>query len=442
MYSVTYRIKEVQQPRGGFLPISQFECINLDDEESYILHDECYNPSLLGTVVDYLTRFMLTKDAFMSFHFSVIAAESVKGKGFVQQLCSSITGLGKDSILSACELASYDVFYRNPINALTYSYSAPDEYTISHIRRMVERSVKAIMEDHPLQMIGITFEEGYSEIVSSGDADYLTENTLWDMKVSKRQQPTAEETLQLLMYYIMGCHSIHSEQFKKLSYIAIFNPRYNSIFRCSIQNISAELIQYIEDNVICYGQTPEEAYVKKHEKMYKSLDSQEWVTTKEAAELLGQPVELIRWMVRRKYISVQKKGRGYLLNSKELLSWCDENKPCITFKQWHKLGNELYGADQNIWKFVCPNCGRVFKVSEYPKYKESLPNVICATHKCITWYDFLTDFENVTCGYKYIINEGNNTELALGGVVIIDSDGNKHHAFMFADECNYYEIDT
>ena len=54
-----------------------------------------------------------------------------------------------------------------------------------------------------LQKMVFTFEGGYTNIVSSGDGDYLTEDTLWDFKVSK-EEPKSKYTLQLLMYYIMG----------------------------------------------------------------------------------------------------------------------------------------------------------------------------------------------------------------------------------------------
>ena len=74
-----------------------------------------------------------------------------------------------------------------------------------------------------LQKDGFTFEGGYTDIVSSGDGDYLTEDTLWDFKVSK-EEPKSKYTLQLLMYYIMGCHSIHPE-FQKIEKLGIFNPR-------------------------------------------------------------------------------------------------------------------------------------------------------------------------------------------------------------------------
>ena len=47
-------------------------------------------------------------------------------------------------------------------------------------------------EDYgPIVKDGFTFEpNGYTEIVNSGDGDYLTADTIWDFKVSKSKCPT------------------------------------------------------------------------------------------------------------------------------------------------------------------------------------------------------------------------------------------------------------
>ena len=50
---------------------------------------------------------------------------------------------------------------------------------------------------------GIVVKSGYTPTVDSGDGDYLTSDTMWDFKVS-RSKLTSKQTLQLLMYYIMG----------------------------------------------------------------------------------------------------------------------------------------------------------------------------------------------------------------------------------------------
>ena len=61
------------------------------------------------------------------------------------------------------------------------------------------------------------FEGGYTNTVSAGDGDFTTADTLWDFKVSK-MPVKKENTLQLLMYWRMGLHSIHPE-FLKIKYL-------------------------------------------------------------------------------------------------------------------------------------------------------------------------------------------------------------------------------
>ena len=57
MSSVTQKVKEIQQPRGGFLPVKKFKKIELYDE--YILNnEENIHASLVGLVVDYMARFL------------------------------------------------------------------------------------------------------------------------------------------------------------------------------------------------------------------------------------------------------------------------------------------------------------------------------------------------------------------------------------------------
>ena len=67
----------------------------------------------------------------------------------------------------------------------------------------------------------MTFEGGYTHTVNAGDGDFMTADTLWDFKVSKKK-PTKDHTLQLIMYWRMGLHSIHPE-YKNVRYLGIVN---------------------------------------------------------------------------------------------------------------------------------------------------------------------------------------------------------------------------
>ena len=232
MSSVTNRIKQIKQPRGGYIKPSQFQKIVFNDKLT--LYEENLNSSIIGMVVDYLTRFTETLN--------------------VKSALTQIKGLDDASIIAACKLCTYDIWYRNPLAAQTAKKTneiTPDDDTIKNIQIMVERSKLFWKKYGPITVDGFTFENGgYTSTVTTGDGDYLTANTIWDFKVSK-SEPTNKHTLQLLMYWIMGQHS-NKEEFKNITNLGIFNPRLNKAYILDVNNISTEIIKTVENDVICY----------------------------------------------------------------------------------------------------------------------------------------------------------------------------------------------
>lgn len=262
MYSVTKRISMVKQPYGGYLNKKQFDITTIDDEK--ILNEtENIHASLIGLAVDYLTRFMMGTTVEKAFKISLQGAmcldlflnSATDKKGLAlknaKKLLKGIKGLDDESVSNACKLVGYDVCFRagiigyKPVEEIN-----PDSDTIGNIVIMVNRSLIFWKEYGPIVKDGFTFEGGYTDIVSSGDGDYLTKDTLWDFKVSK-DEPKSKYTLQLLMYYIMGCHSIHPE-FEKIEKLGIFNPRKNKVYIANTSSISPEIIEKVSQEVIGY----------------------------------------------------------------------------------------------------------------------------------------------------------------------------------------------
>ena len=58
MSSVTQRISKIKQPRGGYINRKSFACITLEDEIT-LNTQENIHPSLIGLVIDYMTRFCM-----------------------------------------------------------------------------------------------------------------------------------------------------------------------------------------------------------------------------------------------------------------------------------------------------------------------------------------------------------------------------------------------
>ncbi|MBO6094818.1 hypothetical protein J6P11_02175 [bacterium] len=114
MASVTQRIKEIKQPKGGYISPKLFQKIFLktDDKLATI---ENISQSTIGSVVHYLTRFCLNKDKFNAFIISIIGAQLAekyynikKAIKNASKLLEDINGLDDQSIINACKLVEYD----------------------------------------------------------------------------------------------------------------------------------------------------------------------------------------------------------------------------------------------------------------------------------------------------------------------------------------------
>lgn len=270
MATVTERIKQIQQPKGGYLPLSVFEKIQFDD--GIILNArENINATLIGSAVDYMTRFLLTGDkhAFeipvrgMSIASAVVYHDKYAlHDEFSYIFQNATTGEFNDNVIvSACKLASFDVWYRNTPQAVYLQYSGreyesinPTKLTIDNIKTLMSRTFAFFKQFGPVKKFGFTFEKGYTATVTNGDGDFLTSDTLWDLKVAKEdtmKKSAKNYTLQILMYWIMGQHS-GQEIFKGIKKIGIFNPRLNIAYVLDISKVSNDIIKSVENDVICY----------------------------------------------------------------------------------------------------------------------------------------------------------------------------------------------
>lgn len=251
MCSVTKRIEKIKQPRGGYIRPRDFEKILLGSGIEELHPIENVQPGLVGLAVDYLTRYMTGTPIRDAFAVSIAGAAALKEFSLLEFLLTSVNGLDNDSIDAAVKLTGFDSAFRAGIG--TYrpvEEIEPDTATIENIRIMVERSLHFFERFGPKVLDGLTFEGGYTGYVSHGDGDFLTKDTIWDFKVSKQKVQT-KHTLQLLMYWRMGLHSVHPEH-KGVKYLGIYNPRENMVYRLDTAEIPASIISTVEREVIGY----------------------------------------------------------------------------------------------------------------------------------------------------------------------------------------------
>lgn len=235
MVSVTQRITQVKQPRGGYLNPKDFVETVFDDGIE-LNTEENIHASLVGLAVDYLTRYMMGAPIEKAFAISLRGSRAIQQEGKAKEFLQQVTKLDNQSITYACKLVGYDVCARAHITGYSpVENISADEKTIFNIRTMVNRSLALWEHFGPIIKEGFNFEGGYTPTVTKGDGDYLTKDTLWDLKISKRN-PTSEHTLQLLMYYILGHRSFHKE-FQGINKLGIYNPKLNTVYLLEISKI-------------------------------------------------------------------------------------------------------------------------------------------------------------------------------------------------------------
>lgn len=256
MYSVTKRICIIKQPRGGYINRKQF-MVNILDDGIELNEAENINPGLVGLVVDYMTRFLMGALKEEAFKISLQGAKIAKDDFNAYKLLDKIKGLDYESVTSACRLAGYDVCFRAGMRGYkSVEEIKPDIKTVDNIVTMIRRSLHFWKEYGPIVKDGFTFEGGYTPVISEGDGDYLTKDTLWDFKVSKKEI-NSEHTLQLLIYYIMGKHSVYKE-FDSIKRLGIYNPRLNKTYLLNVCDIPKDVIDIVSHDVIGYGLSKEE----------------------------------------------------------------------------------------------------------------------------------------------------------------------------------------
>lgn len=262
-FSVTQRIRHIRQPRGGYIDPRTMTIIRLGSGMDALHQTESIPPTLMGTSIDYLTRLMSgdkhafdlpVRGALFLDYLALSTGQKTHqpDSANAKWLSSHITGDDDASIENAIRLAAYDTVLRaGPIayqHAPVASFTI-DKQTIENARTMLRRSLAFLDEYGPKVLDGFTFPGGYTDVVSSGDGDFTTEDTLWDFKVSK-YLPTKEHTLQLLMYWRMGLHSTEPS-FQSIRHLGTFNPRRNEVAHLNTDSIPQDVIQTVE-HVIGY----------------------------------------------------------------------------------------------------------------------------------------------------------------------------------------------
>lgn len=248
---VTTRIRMVGQPPGGLLPVSMFERVRLDDHgRLHAAGRETVPPDIAGLFVDYMTRYATGTDPRIAFRVPLLGARLVGEEGRAEGLLRLVDGFSMPSCRAACLLLDYDGAARRGPAYWTARRPVPDTATWENLTRMVARSRAFFDAYGPVVWQGFTFEGAYTDRVTSGSGDFLTGDTLWDFKVSK-YPPSAVHTLQLLVYWRLGVHSVH-DAYRAVRRLGLFNPRLDAVWLLDVDGIDAGLVSWVDHELIGY----------------------------------------------------------------------------------------------------------------------------------------------------------------------------------------------
>ena len=257
MPSVTQRIKEIKQPRGGYINPRTLTVVETGGAP---LHDikENVNAGVVGMVVDYMTRVMSGTPVEEAFRVSFLGAQIIKRADEARLFATRIKGLDDESLTWACRLANFDAVYRAGVGTPSSPCPLPEPATINpdagtcdNSRIMIQRGLGFFEEYGPVVVDGITFRGGYTRVVETGDGDFMTSDTVWDFKTN-RTKPTKDHTLQVCMYWLMGLHSINAEQYQKVTRFGFFNPRRGEVSTIETVDLDPVMLHEIEVEVIGY----------------------------------------------------------------------------------------------------------------------------------------------------------------------------------------------
>ncbi|KRL84424.1 hypothetical protein [Ligilactobacillus equi] len=248
VWTLAKRLTEELHFKRNF-SIRDFKYTKYDGKK--VISQESIPANYMGILVDYLTRFKLTNNKKLAFAIPLMVYDDVVQQEHLEampseRLLDNIQGLDKLSVELAATLLPFDIYYRSGnfnntnllINEQTY------QNTIQLVNRC-EWFIKACKSKNGYIDTDVTFEGAYNDFIVNGDADFMTDRVLIDIKVSK-YAPNENHAMQILLYYIMGLHSENKEKFEKLTHLAIYNPRLHSAWTYPVSKISNTLKANLE----------------------------------------------------------------------------------------------------------------------------------------------------------------------------------------------------
>lgn len=230
--SVRGRAAQASQPRGGLLPLIFFDQSQLGGA-ALTRRTESGNPGTIGSAVELIARWDLAGDPRADVEPSVAALEAIRG---VRRGEHTESAIGR--------MAAYQRTWEwndDEGDELEWEEGDGDE-TLMHITEMRAR-VSRCFERFGRPVRPGTWAVHSERFHLDGHIDFVTANTIWDLKVSDTA-PGRSDVLQLLLYWV--AFRDDPENGLEISHLGIYNPRLDTVWRIAVTEIPMDVVGSVE----------------------------------------------------------------------------------------------------------------------------------------------------------------------------------------------------
>lgn len=249
------------------------------DDTTYIAGDsESIKPSLMGTLIDYLTRIVICNDK-SAFDFlrdirpswddliENINEAFVDNRAYTpSDIETNIKKLNAYKVQTVVEVCKREQYFRSGnLDDIKQEYTI-DDNLLGHIKKLLMRNKKFFdkfdkaevigyhshfgIKPNPVEYYGKSFDDLH--VFIKGDGDYLLSNALMDLKVSSLNNDKSFWKKQLILYYLgLDKEELNSNDinYNDIKYLINFNPRYNVVYKIYLQPDNTKLWFNIRQNI-------------------------------------------------------------------------------------------------------------------------------------------------------------------------------------------------
>lgn len=249
------------------------------DDTTYIAGDsESIKPSLMGTLIDYLTRIVICNDK-SAFDFlrdirpswddlieninEAFADNHAYTSSDIETNIKKLNAYKVQTVVEVCKREQY--FRSGNSDDIKQEYTV-DDNLLKHIKKLLIRNKKFFdrfgesrligyhshfgIKPNPVEYYGKSFDALH--VFIKGDGDYLLSNALMDLKVSSLNNDKSFWKKQLILYYLgLDKEELNSNDinYNDIKYLINFNPRYNVVYKIYLQPDNTKLWLNIRQNI-------------------------------------------------------------------------------------------------------------------------------------------------------------------------------------------------